>query len=77
MKNYNHWRLEGGTDQVLWLFFDRQNASVNTINREVMEELSDILDKLETSKEYKGVVIASAKRHGFIAGADVYLVQSI
>ncbi len=71
MKHYNHWRLEGDKNQILWLFFDRQNASVNTINHEVMEELSDILGTLETSKEYKGVVIASAKKQGFIAGADI------
>lgn len=71
MKHYNHWRLEGDTDQVLWLAFDRQNASVNTINREVMEELSDILDRLTNNPDYKGVVIVSAKKQGFIAGADI------
>jgi len=71
MKQYNHWRLEGDTDQVLWLAFDRQNASVNTINREVMEELSDVMDMLANSTDYKGVVIVSAKKHGFIAGADI------
>lgn len=71
MKKYNHWRLESNADQVLWLYFDKQNASVNTINQEVMEELSDILEMIETSKEYKGIVIASAKKHGFIAGADI------
>lgn len=71
MKQYNHWRLEGDKDQVLWLAFDRQNASVNTINREVMEELSDILDTLAKSTDYKGVVIVSAKKQGFIAGADI------
>ncbi len=71
MKQYNHWRLEGDTDQVLWIAFDKQNASVNTINQEIMEELSDILDGLAKSTDYKGVVIASAKKQGFIAGADI------
>ncbi len=71
MKKYNHWRLEPNTDHILWLYFDRKNASVNTINQEVMEELSDILDTIESTKEYEGVVIASAKKHGFVAGADI------
>jgi 3-hydroxyacyl-CoA dehydrogenase/enoyl-CoA hydratase/3-hydroxybutyryl-CoA epimerase len=71
MKNYNHWRLENETDQIVWLFFDKKNAAVNTINREVMEELSDILDGLAASKDCKGLVIASAKKNGFIAGADI------
>jgi 3-hydroxyacyl-CoA dehydrogenase/enoyl-CoA hydratase/3-hydroxybutyryl-CoA epimerase len=71
MKQYNHWRLETDAEQILWLLFDRQNTSVNTLNHEVMEELSDILDNLAHSKEYKGLIIASAKKHGFIAGADI------
>lgn len=71
MKKYDHWRLESNTDQILWLYFDRKNASVNTINQEVMEELSTILDMIESNKDYKGVVITSAKKHGFVAGADI------
>ncbi len=71
MKEYNHWQLEEGAGFILWLFFDRKNASVNTINQEVMEELADILDRVEQNKECKGMVIASAKKNGFIAGADI------
>jgi len=71
MQTYKHWRLETDSDQVLWLFFDKQNESVNTMDREVMEELSDITDTLINSTEYKGVIIASAKKNGFIAGADI------
>lgn len=71
MKHYNHWNLEEGEHQILWLYFDKQNASVNTINQEVMEELSEILDRVEKEKECKGIVIASAKKQGFIAGADI------
>src|SRR5579872_6351175 len=71
MQTYRHWRLETDNDQILWLYFDKQNASVNTMDREVMEELSDIVDTLLNSTDYKGVIIASAKKNGFIAGADI------
>jgi 3-hydroxyacyl-CoA dehydrogenase/enoyl-CoA hydratase/3-hydroxybutyryl-CoA epimerase len=70
-RTYKHWRLESDKDQILWLVFDKENASVNTIDREVMEELSDIMDMLRSSAEYKGVIIASGKKSGFIAGADI------
>ncbi len=70
-QTYKNWRLETDTDQILWLYFDKQNASVNTINRDVMTELSDIMDMLAKNTEYKGVIIASAKKNGFIAGADI------
>src|SRR5882724_10972384 len=68
---YKHWRMETDADQILWLFFDKQNESVNTIDREVMEEFNDIVDTLAGSTAYKGVIIASSKKNGFIAGADI------
>lgn len=71
MQHYKHWRLETDADQVLWLYFDKQNASVNTIDREVMEELNTIMDSLVNDKIHKGVIIASGKKSGFIAGADI------
>lgn len=71
MQTYKHWRLETDKDQILWLYFDKQNESVNTMDREVMVELSDIVDNLVNSTEYKGVIFASAKKNGFIAGADI------
>lgn len=71
MQNYNHWQLENDQDKILWLFFNKQNSSVNSIDRDVMEELSDILDTLANDTEHKGLIIASAKKNGFIAGADI------
>lgn len=72
MQTYKHWRLQTDSDQILWLYFDKQNAAVNTLNQEVMNEFSQILDAIITDeKTYKGVVIASAKKTGFIAGADI------
>ncbi|HSW69858.1 MAG TPA: 3-hydroxyacyl-CoA dehydrogenase NAD-binding domain-containing protein [Gammaproteobacteria bacterium] len=70
-QTYKNWRLETDKNEILWLYFDKQNASVNTIDREVMLELSDITDSLTNHSEYKGVIIASAKKNGFIAGADI------
>jgi 3-hydroxyacyl-CoA dehydrogenase/enoyl-CoA hydratase/3-hydroxybutyryl-CoA epimerase len=68
---YKHWRLEADDDQILRLYFDKNGASVNTIDRDVMEEFSNIIDKLSDGPTYKGVVIASGKKNGFIAGADI------
>src|SRR5579863_10529081 len=68
---YKHWRLEADADQTLWLYFDKQNASVNTIDRSVMEELSNIIDSLAHENNYQGVILASGKKSGFIAGADI------
>lgn len=71
MQNYKHWRLETDSDKILWIYFDKANASVNTMDRETMEELADIVDNLTRDNEHKGVIIASGKKSGFIAGADI------
>jgi len=71
MQSYRHWRLEQDAEKILWLYFDKQNAAVNTIDVEVMTEFSSLLDWLQREHESKGVVILSAKKHGFIAGADI------
>lgn len=70
MQPYKHWRLESD-NQVLWLLFDKADASVNTVDRAVMEELSAILDTLNNDTTHKGVILASGKKTGFIAGADI------
>ncbi|MBX3708917.1 MAG: enoyl-CoA hydratase/isomerase family protein [Gammaproteobacteria bacterium] len=70
-QSYKHWWLETDSDHILWLYFDKQHASVNTIDREVMEEFSTIIDSLTNDTTHKGVIIASAKKSGFIAGADI------
>lgn len=69
--NFQHWRLESDNDKVLWLLFDKKGTSVNTMDKEVMEELSSIIDILKHDMEHKGVIITSAKKNGFIAGADI------
>src|SRR5437773_1249722 len=71
MQDYKNWRLEKDADNILWLYFDKEHATANTIDQPVMEELSDILDHIKNYSGYKGVVIASAKNSGFIAGADI------
>lgn len=70
-QTYKNWRLEVDADNTLWLYFDKENATVNTINKEVMLELSAIIDQLATDTTHKGVILASAKKQGFIAGADI------
>lgn len=68
---YKNWRLETDEDQILWVYFDKENASVNTIDHDVMEEFSSIVDWLAQDNNYQGAVIASAKKSGFIAGANI------
>lgn len=65
-----HWRLETDGDGIAWLNFDKAGVSTNVLSRDVMEELNERLADLEAASP-KAVVIRSAKRSGFVAGADI------
>lgn len=75
---YKNWRLETDGDKILWLYFDKYESSVNTLNPAVMEELNVIVDKVANNTSlYKGIIITSAKQTGFIAGADITLFTKL
>ena len=69
-QSYNNWQLATDNDNILWLYFDKQDSSVNTLDRQSLMELEVIIESLMGDTAYKGLVIASKKK-GFIAGADI------
>ncbi|RUR13209.1 3-hydroxyacyl-CoA dehydrogenase NAD-binding domain-containing protein [Legionella sp. km772] len=71
MNNYKHWDLQRDKDQILWLGLNRNDATVNTINEEVLDELNSLLQEIAQDKKAIGLVVYSLKEKGFIAGADV------
>ncbi|WP_133138637.1 3-hydroxyacyl-CoA dehydrogenase NAD-binding domain-containing protein [Legionella genomosp. 1] len=71
MTNYNHWEIDTDTDRILWLGINRNDAAVNSINQEVLDELNIILQDVAKQADLAGLVIYSAKSKGFIAGADI------
>jgi 3-hydroxyacyl-CoA dehydrogenase/enoyl-CoA hydratase/3-hydroxybutyryl-CoA epimerase len=69
-ESFRHWRIMPQSSGVLWLSLDVADKGINTLSREVLEELDRILDDLP-GRQPAGVVICSGKANGFIAGADV------
>jgi 3-hydroxyacyl-CoA dehydrogenase/enoyl-CoA hydratase/3-hydroxybutyryl-CoA epimerase len=67
---YRHFKLTRDADGVAWLLFDRDGRSANTLSADVIEEFDKVLAELEGERP-AGLVIRSAKKSGFIAGADV------
>ena len=67
---YKHWTLSREADGLAWLRLDKAGAATNTLAREVMNEFDGILAALESAPP-AGLVIASGKEAGFIAGADI------
>lgn len=68
--NWKHWRLETDLDGIAWLYIDRDGEKVNSLSREVMSELGEIVDRFEQDAP-TGLVLMSGKPGSFIVGADV------
>jgi 3-hydroxyacyl-CoA dehydrogenase/enoyl-CoA hydratase/3-hydroxybutyryl-CoA epimerase len=66
---YRHWYYVE-EDGIYWLYMDRAESGANSLSEEVLDELEAILKKMP-AKQIKGLVILSAKKNGFIAGADI------
>lgn len=58
-------------DDVLIIWIDVPGEPVNTLTPSMVSEFEALFGEIEQDKALKGVVIASAKPNGFIAGADV------
>ena len=67
---FRHWQPEARADGILVLTLERADAPVNALSQEVLEELDNIIERLEIDTP-KAVVIRSGKAAGFIAGADL------
>jgi len=67
---YKHWRLENDIDGVAWLYIDRGDEKVNSLGTEVLNELEQIVTRLEADRP-AGLILMSGKHKSFIVGADV------
>ena len=67
---YRNWRLDFDIDRVCWLTLDRAGESTNSLSREVLAELEQIVSGFEKEPP-RGLVLQSGKPESFIVGADV------
>ncbi|MEO7053050.1 MAG: 3-hydroxyacyl-CoA dehydrogenase NAD-binding domain-containing protein [Rhodanobacter sp.] len=66
---FKHWRTEDD-EGVITLTLDRADSGVNAINRTVLDELEQIVERLAINMP-TGVIIHSGKSSGFAVGADI------
>lgn len=67
---YLHWSYTTDEYDIVWLSFDMYEKNTNVLTIEVLEEFENILNDLTLQKP-RGLIIKSAKKNGFIAGADI------
>jgi 3-hydroxyacyl-CoA dehydrogenase/enoyl-CoA hydratase/3-hydroxybutyryl-CoA epimerase len=64
-------RREIGDDRICVLTFDRPESGANIFDAPTMQNLSEHLDAIERDPSVRGVIVTSAKKSIFIAGADL------
>ncbi|HET7299736.1 MAG TPA: 3-hydroxyacyl-CoA dehydrogenase NAD-binding domain-containing protein [Oleiagrimonas sp.] len=67
---FNHWKTSQDENGVVTLGMDRADSPVNAISRAMLDELDEIIERLEIENP-SGVVIHSLKSGGFAVGADI------
>ncbi len=65
-----YWNLELEPDGTAQLLFDTPDAAVNVLSSAAIADLCARLDELAATR-HTGLIIRSAKKSGFIAGADI------
>src|SRR5436309_4789554 len=64
-------RRETGDDHICVLTFDRPDSGANIFDAATLDELNEHLDAVDKSASLRGLIIASAKKSIFVAGADL------
>ncbi|PYK92605.1 MAG: hypothetical protein DME36_12970 [Verrucomicrobia bacterium] len=64
-------RREIGDDRVCVLTFDRPESGANIFDAATLNELNEHVDLIESGASLRGLIISSAKKSIFIAGADL------
>lgn len=75
MASNNHIKLSY-RDDIAIVKVDAANAKVNTLSREMFPEFTAAFDEISKNDKCKGAVIISGKTTGFIAGADIVMLDS-
>jgi 3-hydroxyacyl-CoA dehydrogenase/enoyl-CoA hydratase/3-hydroxybutyryl-CoA epimerase len=64
-------RRETGQNHICVLTFDRPESGANVFDAATLDELNEHLDALEKDTSLRGLIITSAKKSIFVAGADL------
>ena len=70
MTDATAWQVERDADSVVWLTIDKPGTSANVLSSGVLRDLDALLQPL-TKNPPRAVIVISAKKSGFIAGADI------
>lgn len=72
-----HFHFTVDDDGVATVLIDRKGEDINSLSPDLADDLLRIIDHIETDDAIRAVVIGSAKKDNFLAGADIRWLQSV
>ena len=63
-------------DGIMTVWLDQPGKPVNTVTPQVLADLNEVVTLIERDKP-RGVIFASAKAKGFVAGADLFEIRKM
>jgi 3-hydroxyacyl-CoA dehydrogenase / enoyl-CoA hydratase / 3-hydroxybutyryl-CoA epimerase len=66
-----------GPDGIAVMWIDQPGRKVNVLNETVIPDFVALLDLVEKESGLRGIVIISGKENGFIAGADIAMLNDV
>lgn len=75
--NVSAFELSVAENGVGWLTVDVPNEAQNTVKAEFAEQFEAIFEQVKTESSINSIVIISGKENGFIAGADISMLQGL
>lgn len=70
-------KLEIADNGIGWLTIDVPGETQNTVRAEFADEFEAVFKQVENSKNIKAMVLISGKVNGFVAGADISMLQNL
>jgi 3-hydroxyacyl-CoA dehydrogenase / enoyl-CoA hydratase / 3-hydroxybutyryl-CoA epimerase len=64
------WKMDRDAEGIAWLTLDKPGTSANVLSRSVLTQLGELLQTLAAEMP-RAVIVRSAKKSGFVAGADI------
>ena len=74
-QNQSAFTLDKREDGIAILTMDVPGETMNTLKAEFGDQITTMLDQIESDNSIKGVVVASGKENSFVAGADILMLD--
>jgi len=73
--SYKSFTIELDTDGIALMTIDVPNQSMNVWDETLLADFPKFIDEFISNDDYKGLVICSGKANGFLAGADLRMLE--